>query len=281
MARKVINIGTTGNDATGDSIRGAFSKVNQNFTEIYASLGLSGGLKFVNLDDTPSQITANQILTTNTAGDAVASRTLEGVGIAVDFSSDPNKLTLRTTGTEIRLDTTPELGGDLNAQTFLIENLGTPVKPQDAVNKQYADDTFLDAAGDTATGVIRLQNGGAARVPNDPDEAVNKSYADTKVRIAGETMTGPLILSETPSFTDSGLQAATKAYVDNNSFTSKENLFVSTNGRTEAQMIAAGVDQTQIGRSLAYAFNSIREAAFYSERIIKGDIILRDAGLLL
>ena len=127
MARKVINIGTTGNDATGDSIRGAFSKVNQNFTEIYASLGLSGGLKFVNLDDTPSTITANQILTTNTAGDAVASRTLEGVGIAVDFSSDPTKLTLRTTGTEIRLDTTPELGGDLNAQTFLIENLGTPV----------------------------------------------------------------------------------------------------------------------------------------------------------
>ena len=56
MARKVINIGTTGNDATGDSIRGAFSKVNQNFTEIYASLGLSGGLKFVNLDDTPSTI---------------------------------------------------------------------------------------------------------------------------------------------------------------------------------------------------------------------------------
>ena len=56
MARKVINIGTTGNDATGDSIRGAFSKVNQNFTEIYASLGLSGGLKFVNLDDTPSAI---------------------------------------------------------------------------------------------------------------------------------------------------------------------------------------------------------------------------------
>ena len=280
MARKVINIGTTGNDATGDSIRGAFSKVNQNFTEIYASLGLSGGLKFVNLDDTPSTITANQILTTNTAGDAVASRTLEGVGIAVDFSSDPTKLTLRTTGTEIRLDTTPELGGDLNAQTFLIENLGTPVKPQDAVTKQYADNTFLDVAGDTATGVLRLQNGGSPRVPNDPDEAVNKSYADTKVRIAGETMTGPLILSETPSFADSGLQAATKAYVDNNSFTSKENLFVSTNGRTEAQMVAAGVDQTQVGRSLAYSFNSIQEAAFYAERIVKGDIVLRDQGLL-
>ena len=280
MARKVINIGTTGNDATGDSIREGFNKVNQNFTEIYASLGLGGGITFKALDDTPATITANKVITTNTAGDAIAERTLEGVGIAVDFTSDPTKLTLRTTGTEIRLDTTPELGGDLNAQTFLIENLGTPEKDQDAVTKKYADDKFLDVAGDTATGVIRLQDGGSARTPNDPDEAVNKSYADTKVRLAGDTMTGPLILSETPIFDDNKLQAATKAYVDNNSFTSKENLFVSTNGRTEAQMITDGVDRTQIGRSLAYAFSSVRDAAFYAERVIKGDIFMRDNYLL-
>ena len=280
MARKVINIGTTGNDATGDSIREGFNKVNQNFTEIYASLGLGGGLTFASLDDTPSTLAPNKVLATNTAGDAVNLRTIEGEGIAIDFTSDPTKLTLRTTGTEIRLDTTPELGGDLNAQTFLIENLGTPEKDQDAVTKKYADDKFLDVAGDTATGVIRLRDGGSARTPNDPDEAVNKSYADTKVRIAGETMTGPLILSETPVFDSNGLQAATKSYVDNNSFTSKKNLFVSTNGRTEAEMLSDGVDRSQIGRSLAYAFNNVREAAFYAERIIKGDITLKDQGLL-
>ena len=44
MARKTINIGTTGNDATGDSIREGFNKVNQNFTEVYSKLGLEGGL---------------------------------------------------------------------------------------------------------------------------------------------------------------------------------------------------------------------------------------------
>jgi len=279
MARKIINIGTTGNDATGDSIREGFNKVNQNFTEIYASLGLGGGLQFTALDDTPATLTPNKILATNTAGDAVNERTVEGEGIAIDFTSDPTKLILRTTGTEIRLDTTPELGGDLNAQTFLIENLGTPQKDQDAVTKKYADDKFLDVAGDTATGVIRLQNSGVPRVPNDPDEAVNKKYADTKVRIAGETMTGPLILSETPSSTSNDLQAATKEYVDNNSFTSKKNLFVSTEGRTEQQMIADGVDREQIGRSLAYAFDNVREAAFYAERIIKGDIELKKQGL--
>ena len=280
MARKVINIGTTGNDATGDSIREGFNKVNQNFTEIYASLGLGGGLTFASLDDTPSTLAPNKVLATNTAGDAVNLRTIEGEGIAIDFTSDPTKLTLRTTGTEIRLDTTPELGGDLNAQTFLIENLGTPEKDQDAVTKKYADDKFLDAAGDIATGIIKLQNSGQPRVPNSQDEAVNKKYADTKVRLAGDTMTGPLVLSQSPTFTSSSLQAATKEYVDNNSFTSKKNLFVSTNGRTEQEMISDGVDRTQIGRSLAYAFNNVREAAFYAERIIKGDITLKDQGLL-
>ena len=50
MARKEVNIGTTGNDATGDSIRVGFDKVNNNFVEIYAALGLGGGLNFQNLD---------------------------------------------------------------------------------------------------------------------------------------------------------------------------------------------------------------------------------------
>ena len=35
MAKQVINIGTTANDGTGDSIRDAFDKANDNFTELY------------------------------------------------------------------------------------------------------------------------------------------------------------------------------------------------------------------------------------------------------
>ena len=56
MARKEVNIGTTGNDATGDSIRVGFDKVNNNFVEIYAALGLGGGLNFQNLDNTSQQL---------------------------------------------------------------------------------------------------------------------------------------------------------------------------------------------------------------------------------
>jgi len=35
MAKQVINIGTTANDGTGDALRSAFDKCNNNFTELY------------------------------------------------------------------------------------------------------------------------------------------------------------------------------------------------------------------------------------------------------
>jgi hypothetical protein len=35
MAKQTINVGTTANDGTGDALRTAFTKVNNNFTEVY------------------------------------------------------------------------------------------------------------------------------------------------------------------------------------------------------------------------------------------------------
>ena len=41
MAQKIINVGTVANDGTGDTIRGAFSNVNVNFTELYSNLTIA------------------------------------------------------------------------------------------------------------------------------------------------------------------------------------------------------------------------------------------------
>ena len=35
MAKLTVNIGTSANDRTGDTLRGAFEKINSNFTELY------------------------------------------------------------------------------------------------------------------------------------------------------------------------------------------------------------------------------------------------------
>lgn len=39
MAKQVIGIGTTANDGTGDPLRTAFNKANDNFTELYNGAG--------------------------------------------------------------------------------------------------------------------------------------------------------------------------------------------------------------------------------------------------
>jgi len=38
MAQKTINVGSVANDGTGDTIRGAFTNVNANFTEVYGNI---------------------------------------------------------------------------------------------------------------------------------------------------------------------------------------------------------------------------------------------------
>ena len=38
MSHKTINVGTVANDGTGDTIRGAFTNVNANFTEVYSNI---------------------------------------------------------------------------------------------------------------------------------------------------------------------------------------------------------------------------------------------------
>jgi len=282
MARKEINIGSTGNDATGDSIRTGFDKVNKNFIEVYAALGLGGGLNFEGLDNTPSSLTSNKLIVTNATGDAIQEKALVGDGITVDFSADPNSVYIRNTGTELARDTSPELGGNLDALgQFKIVRLVDPTNPQDAVTKQYADDTFLDAAGDTATGVIRLEDGsGGARIPTIDAEATNKGYVDTKVAKDGDTMTGSLFLDRDPLGSDAGNIAATKRYVDNSGYSSQANIFVSKQGRTEQEQLDDSVSQENIGRSLSTAFSSVRDALFYAERIIKGDETLKREGLL-
>ena len=58
MARQIINIGSTANDGTGDPLRTAFDKINDNFQEVYGATAAG-----TNID-----ITTNTIASTNTNG---------------------------------------------------------------------------------------------------------------------------------------------------------------------------------------------------------------------
>jgi len=102
-----------------------------------------------------------------------------------------------------------------------------------------------------------------------PDEFMPRNYV---VRRQGDSMTGGLYLNDHP-FPLEGLgspngiedlRAATKFYVDNSSFASQVNLYVSTSGLDDQPLTPPGRE----GRSLAYAFASVAKACEVAEELI-------------
>ena len=251
MARRIIDIGTIGNDGTGDSIRDSFRKVNDNFRELYSSLGLGERLEFINLDDTPETYVGNEaaVLSVNATTDGVIFKQIVGeTGINVDTDTNPNEIRISPAFTDIAGDKSPQLGGNLSAQSggdqWKIVDLAIPTEDSEAANKEYAD-TKLSRFGtnsvDPATGQRDSQFG---------------------------TMSGPLILSRDPEPEDDevygGLIAATKRYVDNSSFGSSVNLYVATSGSDERPGVAGDLQ----GRALAYAYKTIEAACKRAEELI-------------
>lgn len=263
MARKQIDIGTIGNDGTGDSIRDSFRKVNDNFRELYSSLGLGERLRFTGLDDTPDSYVgrndpttgATPIVTIRDDEQGLAFKQLvPGNGISIDFSSNPNEITINAEFAAISADTAPRLGGDLSLRSggeqYRIIDAGTNAEPLDPIFKH---------------------------------ELVNKAYADNKISRQGvnainpETgnvdasfgrMSGPLILSRDPEPEDDevygGLIAATKRYVDSSSFGSSVNLYVATSGADDRP----GVSKALQGRALAYAYRTLEAALKRAEELV-------------
>ena len=74
MARQTINIGTTANDGTGDPLRTAFDKINDNFTELYSETAA----------DSQITISGNKIKTNVSNADLVLDT--NGTGL-VDFET--------------------------------------------------------------------------------------------------------------------------------------------------------------------------------------------------
>ena len=270
MVKQIIDVGIQGNDATGDAIRDAFKKANDNFTELYASMGNSGGLTFTGLVQTPNTLVPNNILITNPTGTTLLQKELVvGEGLAIDNTS-PTSLVLINTGGSVYADKDPHLGGVLNANRFMIHNLPDPADyssiasslgvTQDrfVVSKKFADLNYVrKSVDDTSTNYISVPAGATgAQVPQ-KQEVVGKAGGSTN------QMTGPLLLAADPDNTSDLLTAATKNYVDTSSFTSQVNFFVSTNGDNYRPSVL----ESKRGRALAYAFGSINRACLAAEAI--------------
>lgn len=296
MARQVVDIGVEGNDGTGDSIRESFRKTNENFRELYAVFGQGAQIGFTNLNDTPTSYVNQGGKVTLVNPDESGLGFYELVSDAgtndpndpnnsITFEIDGSKLKVSAANTKLSQDQHPDLGAPLNAAEVIaydnttnskLLNTGaglnidslvsdwnsvhseiSPITTSNIlVSKGYTDQNYVSLSGDTMTGPLVVPaNAIGTQVPR----------RNEVVGLAGDTMTGFLTLSGDPS---SDLHAATKQYVDNNSFSSTTNYYVSKTGRTYSEMVSDGVPTSKIGRGLAYAFNTIGEACYYAEEVV-------------
>lgn len=110
MAKQAVNIGTTANDGTGDQLRNAFIKVNQNFDEVY-------GNNFV----TTALIAADAVDYDKLAGEFTTSSALTA---ATDLDIDFSAAAVFTTTSAIAMDlnfTNAEVG---QVKTIIVTDSG-------------------------------------------------------------------------------------------------------------------------------------------------------------
>jgi hypothetical protein len=180
-------------------------------------------------------------------------------------------------------DTTPSgVGSSTVAYTTTIGQMPVTVN--------YADSHYLKILNGKVVDPLKTRNQPLIPEISDPDSPLNPSgtnydltltsnYLATEaiqrkdaVYRGGDTMTGPLTLSDHPSPLNgqgvvngaSDLQAATKFYVDNNSYTSANNLYVSTKGDDLQLNSPVGSE----GRGWAYAYKTLGAAALRAETLI-------------
>ena len=94
MAKQAINIGSSANDGAGDPLRTAFTKINENFTEVYTELG---GSSLSNIS-----ITGNTIGTDDTNGNLTLSP--NGTGAIVVDTSKNLQFTTHTDNAVLKFD---------------------------------------------------------------------------------------------------------------------------------------------------------------------------------
>jgi hypothetical protein len=159
MTRQIVNIGSTGNDGTGDAIRDAFNKINANFSELYAAQGLEAGIRFETLANIIKPFQPNSLLTIQKNADgsiSVNNRVLVSSDgyLSINYDNNSSQIQLTAGTININRDPNPTLSNDLNAANHRLTALASPQSDQDAVTQKWVYDNFLDRNANYVTGGV-------------------------------------------------------------------------------------------------------------------------------
>ena len=216
MAQQTINIGTTANDGTGDPLRTAFDKINDNFTELYTASPVTSQITLEGNEINTNVSNANLVLNGNGTGGVLASSLLlKGTTISSDDS------------TQIQINENLDVDGNITASGDITAvgnvfakgniNLGDAAGDQTKVVGVFeADQIQIDGTTITSTvtnGSITVQGNGTGGVNvadvtiNDNEITASNSNSDLvlngsgtgSVKAAGIKVSGTTITSDDSS----------------------------------------------------------------------------------
>ena len=130
MAKQIVNIGSAPNDNTGDLLRDAFDKINQNFNEVYSTYTVSGGISAGN-STSNSTINATSVSISDGVDTSVLSASNLTIGTTVVDTDSIVTNDMTVTGNLYVLGTTTTVNtsilevADLNI--VIAKNANTPV----------------------------------------------------------------------------------------------------------------------------------------------------------
>jgi len=107
MAQQILNVGTTANDGTGDTLREAMIKTNENFNELYASPLLASGIS----------VSGNEIIASRSNDDLVLQAAGTGSVVAGALSFKGTSIS-STDSTIVNINEGLVVDGTLTATTF-------------------------------------------------------------------------------------------------------------------------------------------------------------------
>ena len=270
MARKIIDTGTLGNTATGDTIRTAMTKANENFLELYTDLAattssngnltnadtngdvkiFANGTGIVEIDRLSLNNTTISSLDTN-ADITIEANGTGGIVLAGPVTAGEivtNEITSRGSNANLKLVTAGT--GDLIIDTDGQVGIGTVNSPDTSLHIKQATATItLQRTNDANTPGIDFQASGGdvrAKIYMEGTNGVNKeiifkvrddSSTDERFRVtrSGANVTGTFLVKDD---SDSSLGDATISMAENKITAGRSNdsLLISASGTGEVIM---------------------------------------------
>ncbi len=149
MAKQEINIGINPNDGSGETLRSAGQKINENFSELYSIVGASGDITFVNSVTAGPGIslsaTTGDIVVTNTSPYINSFNTVTVSGQGTVIANSTSQALAFVAGSNVSLTTNPTLNQVTITATQQPADWNAISGPTSVINKPDIPDPQVQA----------------------------------------------------------------------------------------------------------------------------------------